>query len=873
MRRFLSFFTAALAIGLCRPLQAAGGANRDSPTTVCTLKTMRVADLPSGYVIHLTGYATAGDGGSGDFIYDAASIAVGDAGTIIPPSTGPGRWLRDFSGRVNAKWFGAKGDGATDDTVAIQSLLTAALTRSLPVYVPTGIYLVGRLIYSGQSISGDGEFKSIFKGKPRADVFYAPDPSVAETGSVSQWPEGVVIQNIGVILDCSVPVTSNRSRRQWPVNGSWVAASAIAQGAYREVGAGNIYYAWKGGTTGSVPPSHTSGMAADGSVIWYFVDRQQRTYGNAAFAFPLSDGTASEAKASYINKTSFDHVYVTATGSATGGAAWWFQRPPYAATWSECGARFMTYGFAASLPSESPNTYPWSTDTCKWAKIECFNQYPLLWFDGSRCEVSGFNVYAEHPGDTGLELWPANTPSSVRPVGWMIGQLYQENASSATGRFGIISGNAMDFADASLKTANGAAHYDLLCDNSLMSSATVGNDGVHPALVIYGQNNTLSNLKTTTISESLACLVSDAGQGNTVSVMGVSSSAFPSERPVLAGAGFSRPPYGMRGSEWLLKGAQASPFFDLLIGARELTAIPGPGIEMASMADSSLETGGYLRATIRDSASTLFYAARANLQPISIGVRIPSGKCRIIVKARSDSSARLLGAMNAVGGGTVDLADFNFALTSHWGVFTVNVDLSACVGKSLQPTFSRLNGPGASYVDLAWIAIVPYAPENLIVKNEWFDGVMDLEGAGSPVGAVSAPVGSTYRQSNGSPGATFWFKETGSNQMGWASEASRIGTKIEAWSPVLDRLASNQGDLHSAAGRKIRTGTAALISGTVAILDPAVAPETRIFVGSVTPRGTPGALFVRSKTSGSGFDITSTSNADTSIVSYLEIDP
>ena len=48
--------------------------------------------------------------------------------------------------------------------------------------------------------------------------------------------------------------------------------------------------------------------------------------------------------------------------------------------------------------------------------------------------------------------------------------------------------------------------------------------------------------------------------------------------------------------------------------------------------------------------------------------------------------------------------------------------------------------------------------------------VKDLKGSGSPEGVVTAPVGSTYRRSNGGTGTTFYVKETGSGNTGWIAK-------------------------------------------------------------------------------------------------------
>jgi hypothetical protein len=77
--------------------------------SIAGLKALEAGVLPCMTVL---GYYVPGDGGGGDFYWDATSAAPDDGGTIITPNGGPatGRWHRMFNDAISVKWFGAKGD-------------------------------------------------------------------------------------------------------------------------------------------------------------------------------------------------------------------------------------------------------------------------------------------------------------------------------------------------------------------------------------------------------------------------------------------------------------------------------------------------------------------------------------------------------------------------------------------------------------------------------------------------------------------------------------------------------------------------------------------------------------------------------------------
>jgi hypothetical protein len=119
-------------------------------STVALLRAVSTALFVSGQMIEVSGYYVAGDGGGGPVRYlstgEAPGTYVDNGGSVIIPTGGDGSaaWLWNWSGEINVRWFGAKGDGATNDSDAFQAATTFATTaKSRKVYASHGTYVLG----------------------------------------------------------------------------------------------------------------------------------------------------------------------------------------------------------------------------------------------------------------------------------------------------------------------------------------------------------------------------------------------------------------------------------------------------------------------------------------------------------------------------------------------------------------------------------------------------------------------------------------------------------------------------------------------------------------------------------------------------------
>lgn len=98
------------------------------------------------------------------------------AGTELIPlvQSGANKTITPFflNGNVyNVRWFGATGDGVTNDSTAIQTAITAAIAAGKPLYFPAGTYLATALTVTGAlTIFGDGD-QSVIKTTANAILF------------------------------------------------------------------------------------------------------------------------------------------------------------------------------------------------------------------------------------------------------------------------------------------------------------------------------------------------------------------------------------------------------------------------------------------------------------------------------------------------------------------------------------------------------------------------------------------------------------------------------------------------------------------------------------------------------------------------------
>jgi Pectate lyase superfamily protein len=188
-------------------------------TSIATLRANTFAPS-SPYDIFLEGYTSIRDGGEGVFTYVSTdTTSADDAGSIIV-DVGGRRWYRQgITDTINVRWFGATGNGSTDDTVALQNAINAAiyLYKVPRIFVPAGNYKTSDVLNIGYGF-GFGSYDTYttcyFEG---AQYNYAGTiggtcftPTFSDRPCIAvQGGRGVVLKNFSMVGKARSFIVSN----------------------------------------------------------------------------------------------------------------------------------------------------------------------------------------------------------------------------------------------------------------------------------------------------------------------------------------------------------------------------------------------------------------------------------------------------------------------------------------------------------------------------------------------------------------------------------------------------------------------------------------------------------------------------------------
>lgn len=91
--------------------------------------------------VFVSGYYAQGDGGGGQYWFDSTDTISADNGGTIIVATDGGRWKLQLINPLSVRQFGAKGDGVTDDSAAIQASINW-MTSGGKLFFPIGTYKI-----------------------------------------------------------------------------------------------------------------------------------------------------------------------------------------------------------------------------------------------------------------------------------------------------------------------------------------------------------------------------------------------------------------------------------------------------------------------------------------------------------------------------------------------------------------------------------------------------------------------------------------------------------------------------------------------------------------------------------------------------------
>lgn len=692
--------------------------------------------------------------------------------------------------QISVKDFGAVGDGVTDDGTAFNACATQCRAAGKEMFIPAGSYIVSTVDITGVSVRGEGVAHTTVTGKASQDVFYWKGSG--ESGAIRINKHH--IRDLAISVDGSADVRGTFLRVA--MSGHKVGNCAIFLGG-GNFGAtqGPLYY-----RISNVSISQVNGGAGTNGCCGLFMSEAVNGLELSNFklqltSFGIVEGVSNKFGTNkfFVQAVSYDAATDTFTATAHGLS----NTNVVALLYSENAGTFTNLSPRTSyfVVNATTDTFQLSL-TSGGAAIDfsVATGAPVVFF--VRSGASGIE-YAPDVRNFEATTCKGTLASMVLANGTMgrLGKIEMQSGQVAMMLLNFPSLAASAGAQNTIDTLyvegptdgtfTGKEYWRFEWnDCQVLEGMALRGSGVNTAK-ISGNNNFLPNIyvasgRTLTVTgNNNECYIDapnketqlvDTGAGNRFYWL---KNASGGDAVVFAPYRAARQPVVPLGG-WApdyLEYNPAAPYrgrgvqTHLMYQAKFQSA---PATLQTMFDDAALEVAGY----VRDSSGLSVALAVRN--PWSIANTFladqwyPRAKFRLHFRLRGNSGATptvTLGFQKTSGTGGAFNTTKNVTLTASWASYFVDVDASALASD----VGCQISVTGAN-VDWAYFHLQPWRSEALIQQVNYGNGVLDLSGAGTPEGSVTAPRGSTYRRTDGGAATSFYVKESGTGNTGWVGK-------------------------------------------------------------------------------------------------------
>lgn len=577
----------------------------------------------------------------------------------------PGNTLTFSKGvvdKINVKWFGATGDGVTEDTSAIQTAFNIGYYAKTPIYFPPGDYLTDTITYYNQSFYGPPQnvwypsalSAAVIHGVDSKDIFQYPDPG----GDATTRIQGSVVKDITLIVNDDTDASGSFSR---------------------------------GGV------------------------------GNAAMAWPVADG-ADYGSSSYPLNARFQNVHITSKSLTPQNAScgFYFQNPPYDTVFDNVEIARMVYGYWEDYPNTNETSMEYASDANTYSKMVLNgNTNPFRSYNAAFSTILGMQIYATTANQRSLSLLSFTSSVRTSTYNWSINNLYVEGNDASTGELSVIQGRGHIINGGGPKTHYGADYITWEADEChVINSQILGSTADASAVLKVSGNRNRFEVHT---KNPTSTFFEDTGTANNLVTTGYDSATEYTSKLVSQGHGRFLP--ALRKGADFIRSTIKYPYNnneDLLIYPSDIQW-ESPVTQPTITKDSSLQSGEYV--ALPSPGSGYFSIVANQTFKAGEGYPVPAGRVKIFVKVKAASSATTstwLFNVNSVTKGYKTLS-----YTTSWSVVSFYADCAGITaGHTVQIQVGE--PAAGQIVHIAWIAIVPLNEESLGANIGVASGLYDF---------------------------------------------------------------------------------------------------------------------------------------------------